>query len=62
MKLPEFTTWRSTQEWLQISYNAGLPCVDMQKLTGNKGKGVITLYDANNTAVAILVCVFGYNG
>ena len=62
MKLPDFTTWRSTQEWLQISYNAGLPCVDMQKLTGNKGKGVITLYDANNTAVAILVCVFGYNG
>lgn len=62
MKLPAFTTWRSTQEWLQIAYNAGLPCVDMQKLTGNKGKGVITLYDENNTAVAILVCVFGYNG
>ncbi|MBP3425944.1 MAG: hypothetical protein J6K81_04420 [Rikenellaceae bacterium] len=61
MKFPEFTTWRSTQDWLKIAYNAGLPCVDMQALTGNKGRGVITLYNGD-TAVVIIVCVFGYMG
>lgn len=62
MKLPEYATWRSTQSWLKISENAGLPCVNMMDLVGNSGRGVITFYDENSKAVLIMVCVFGYNG
>lgn len=62
MKLPAFKTWRSTQSWLKVIQNAGLPCVSMMDLSGNSGRGVITFYDENNTAVLIMHCVFGFLG
>lgn len=62
MKLPEFSDWRSTESWLKVIQNAGLPCVSMMDLTGNSGKGVITFYDENGRAVLRMVCVFGFNG
>jgi hypothetical protein len=62
MKLPEFSTWRSTESWLKVIQNAGLPCVSMMDLVGNSGRGVITFYDENSRAVLRMVCVFGYNG
>ena len=60
MKLPEYSTWRSTQSWLKVSQNAGLPCINMMDLVGNSGRGTITFYDENSRAVLIMVCVFGF--
>ena len=62
MKLPAYSTWRSTESWLKIIQNAGMPCVSMMDLVGNSGRGVITFYDENSRAVLRMVCVFGYNG
>lgn len=62
MKLPEYSTWRSTESWLKIIENAGLPCVSMLDLVGNSGRGIITFYDENGGAVVRMVCVFGYYG